>query len=134
MTYIVNRQSPWMGEECIEIANGVDEISPGMLTSKYPSEGEYSTRQEALDAALELQKAILAATKVQWPIVLSYGASIGLYSDGAEGLDLEELQAWVSREEPTDDEIYNGVGVEGGIAYDTTADEPGSLGENDWRL
>ena len=35
---------------------------------------------------------------------------------------------------PTDDEIYNRVGVEGGIAYDTTADEPGSLGENDWRL
>ena len=35
---------------------------------------------------------------------------------------------------PTDDETYNRVGVEGGIAYDTTADEPGSLGENDWRL
>lgn len=35
--------------------------------------------------------------------------------------------------EPTDDEIYNGLGREGGIAYDP-ADEPGSLGENDWRL
>lgn len=40
---------------------------------------------------------------------------------------------------PSDDDIYNRVtgpftGVEGGIAYDTTADQPGSLGENDWRL
>ena len=35
---------------------------------------------------------------------------------------------------PSDDEIYNRVGVEGGIAYDTTADEPGSLGDNDWRI
>ena len=33
---------------------------------------------------------------------------------------------------PTDDEVYNRVGVEGAIAY---ADEaPGSLGEHDWRL
>lgn len=36
-------------------------------------------------------------------------------------------------DEPTDEEIYNGFGVEGGIAYDPY-DEPGSLGENDWRL
>ena len=35
--------------------------------------------------------------------------------------------------EPTDDEIYNRPGVEGGIAY-ATNDAPGSLGENDWRL
>ena len=40
---------------------------------------------------------------------------------------------------PSDDDIYNRsfsehTGVEGGIYYDTTADEPGSLGENDWRL
>lgn len=38
--------------------------------------------------------------------------------------------------EPSDDEVYNrtwlGGGVEGGIAY--ADDEPGSLGENDWRL
>jgi hypothetical protein len=34
---------------------------------------------------------------------------------------------------PTDDEIYNRVGVEGGIAYPLD-DAPGSLGENDWRL
>lgn len=36
--------------------------------------------------------------------------------------------------EPTDDEIYNRPGVEGGIGYPLEADEPGSLGENDWRL
>jgi hypothetical protein len=41
--------------------------------------------------------------------------------------------------EPSDDDIYNRsfsehTGVEGGIYYDTTMDEPGSLGENDWRL
>jgi hypothetical protein len=35
--------------------------------------------------------------------------------------------------EPTDDEIYNGPGREGGIVYDRD-DEPGSLGEHDWRL
>lgn len=45
-------------------------------------------------------------------------------------LDLDEFQR---DGEPTDDEIYNGYGREGGIAYDPT-DEPGSLGENDWRL
>lgn len=33
---------------------------------------------------------------------------------------------------PSDDEIYNRPGVEGGIVY--TDDEPGSLGENDGRL
>jgi hypothetical protein len=36
-------------------------------------------------------------------------------------------------DEPTDDDIYNGSGVEGGIAYGPD-DSPGSLGENDWRL
>lgn len=35
--------------------------------------------------------------------------------------------------EPTDDDIYNGPGVEGGVVYDQF-DGPGSLGENDWRL
>lgn len=35
--------------------------------------------------------------------------------------------------EPTDDAIYNRVGVEGGIGYGPD-DEPGSLGEHDWRL
>ena len=44
------------------------------------------------------------------------------------------LEAQRQEDGPTDDEIYNRVGVEGGIGYDTTADEPGSLGENDWRL
>lgn len=34
--------------------------------------------------------------------------------------------------EPTDDQIYNRTGVEGGIGY--TDDALGSLGENDWRL
>lgn len=34
---------------------------------------------------------------------------------------------------PSDDDIYNRAGVEGGIAYDMD-DAPGSLGENDWRL
>lgn len=38
-----------------------------------------------------------------------------------------------SRDEPTDDEIYNRPGVEGGIGY-SLDDAPGSLGENDWRL
>jgi hypothetical protein len=45
---------------------------------------------------------------------------------------------WTGRDtepaEPTDDEIYNRVGVEGGIGYSLTDDSPGSLGENDWRL
>ena len=41
---------------------------------------------------------------------------------------------WAEADGPTDDQIYNRVGVEGGIAYDTTADEPGSMGEDDWRL
>ena len=35
---------------------------------------------------------------------------------------------------PTDDELYNRPGVEGGIAYALSGDEPGSLGENDHRL
>lgn len=35
--------------------------------------------------------------------------------------------------EPTDEEIYNGLGREGGIGYPLD-DRPGSLGENDWRL
>lgn len=35
---------------------------------------------------------------------------------------------------PADDELYNRPGVEGGIAYALSGDEPGSLGENDHRL
>ncbi len=35
--------------------------------------------------------------------------------------------------EPTDDDIANGYGREGGIAY-APDDQPGSLGENDPRL
>ncbi len=35
--------------------------------------------------------------------------------------------------EPTDDDIYNRPGVEGGIGY-APDDQPGSLGENDFRL
>lgn len=35
--------------------------------------------------------------------------------------------------EPTDDEVYNRVGVEGGIGYPLD-DGPGSLGEHDFRL
>ena len=53
----------------------------------------------------------------------------------------EEAEERRRRDEdgPSDDEIYNRSfgshrGVEGGIAYDTSDDEPGSLGENDWRL
>jgi hypothetical protein len=57
----------------------------------------------------------------------------------AEMSELSWLRLNSAPDEPTDDEIYNRVtgphtGVEGGIAYDTTADQPGSLGENDWRL
>ena len=36
--------------------------------------------------------------------------------------------------EPTDDDLYNGPGMEGGISYGMQDDSPGSLGENDWRL
>jgi hypothetical protein len=39
-----------------------------------------------------------------------------------------------ARDEPTDNEIYNRPGVEGGIGYSLADDSPGSLGENDWRL
>ena len=54
-------------------------------------------------------------------------------------LEAERARRKLDEDGPTDDDIYNRsfgphTGVEGGIAYDTTADEPGSLGENDWRL
>ena len=56
-------------------------------------------------------------------------------SELATDLDHDALAEIIRQiDGPTDDEIYNRVGVEGGIAYDTTTDEPGSLGENDWRL
>jgi len=63
----------------------------------------------------------------------------GLASSGAAATEarIDELAAyadsrpWIDRE-PTDDELANGHNREGGIAY--TVDEPGSLGENDWRL
>jgi hypothetical protein len=47
--------------------------------------------------------------------------------------NLDLLEPIPDVREPTDDEIYNGFGREGGISYDPY-DEPGSLGENDWRL
>lgn len=53
----------------------------------------------------------------------------------AEQQEAADAEAQVDRE-PTEDELANrswyGGGVEGGIPY--TTDEPGSLGENDWRL
>ena len=54
--------------------------------------------------------------------------------DRDDKLLADELEARRQEDGPSDDEIYNRVGVEGGIAYDTTADQPGSLGENDWQL
>ena len=51
--------------------------------------------------------------------------------------DEDDDEAWRKRRDedgPTDDEIYNRPGVEGGIGYDMGGDEPGSLGEHDWRL
>ena len=67
-------------------------------------------------------------------------AMIAYHLFAAHGIDPDE---WADAEvvdltepgcvrEPTDDDLYNGHGMEGGIAY--TTDEPGSLGENDWRL
>lgn len=41
---------------------------------------------------------------------------------------------WAEADGPTDDQLANGYGVEGGIGYSVVNDEPGSLGENDWRL
>lgn len=63
--------------------------------------------------------------------------------DGMRAPRAEEVTVSMKRDEldddgrdrePTDDEIYNRPGVEGGIAYDLADDSPGSLGENDWRL
>lgn len=45
----------------------------------------------------------------------------------------ERLQTRSEADGPSDDEIYNGPGREGGIAFGPD-NEPGSLGENDWRL
>lgn len=53
--------------------------------------------------------------------------------DAAElAVAIADADVVVTDREPTDDEIYNRPGVEGGIGY--THDAPGSLGENDWRL
>ncbi len=44
-----------------------------------------------------------------------------------------ECDCKVSEREPTDEDVYNGYGREGGIGY-APDDQPGSLGENDPRL
>jgi hypothetical protein len=48
-------------------------------------------------------------------------------------LSEEEEEARRQEDGPTDDEIYNRPGVEGGIGFPMD-DAPGSRGENDWRL
>ena len=60
------------------------------------------------------------------------GVSLVSLDAVSPGTDGHGSQAASKNDEPTDDDIYNGHGMEGGIAY--TTDEPGSLGENDWRL
>ena len=69
-------------------------------------------------------------------------AMIAYHLFAAHGIDPDEVAAAPTVDltepgcdlEPTDDEIYNRPGVEGGIGYPLGGDEPGSLGENDWRL
>ncbi len=63
-------------------------------------------------------------------LLLLLAGSAGVI-DWIVGTDADELVE--DDREPTDDEIYNRPGVEGGIVYDQF-DEPGSLGEHDWRL
>jgi len=53
---------------------------------------------------------------------------------GNQGICTVCVLADLEPREPTDDDLANGFGMEGGIAYDTTDNEPGSLGENDPRL
>lgn len=65
-------------------------------------------------------------TKWGWIIKLDDRDGVWFYRES-------EFEVIATDSEPSDDEIYNGFGREGGIAYDPY-DEPGSLGENDWRL
>ncbi len=51
----------------------------------------------------------------------------------AEPWEAPMMSTFEDDREPTDDDIYNGYGREGGIAY-APDDQPGSLGENDPRL
>lgn len=105
MEYVVSRQAPWDDEKYIEIACGRDEVSPGMLVPEFTLEGTYDTRNEAVQAAIELQETITSVID-EWPIKISAAASIGLYGQYSDELNVDELREWVNREVVSDEDEW----------------------------
>lgn len=83
-------------------------IADGLASAGYPVTGDVSPGE-----AIELDRLFQGFVRMM-------------------ALNNDDIAALTDRE-PTDDEIYNGPGREGGIGYDMF-DGPGSLGENDYRL
>jgi len=93
------------------------------VDGKWSSNGlVFATVDEARDAARDLMG--------RWTLVRDWRA---IESNDPVNYRWEGRAVRIEEPEPTDDEIYNRPGVEGGIAY-AMDDAPGSLGENDWRL
>ena len=61
------------------------------------------------------------------------GAAVESHTTAAFATDGTGPIARDDEDGPSDDEVSNRAGVEGGIAFDTSGG-PGSLGEHDWRL
>jgi hypothetical protein len=102
MEYHVTRQNGFYDEEPrVEIALGLDNISPGMLVGKYETEGYYDGASDAVEAALQLardwHRDELHREDGRFAVTISSAASLGAYPTADDGDSDEELHAWAAR-------------------------------------
>ena len=131
---------------CAEIADdpwiGMDDDNLLLLVARtraWMKDQEYPRSDTELKAMRNTEQTLQRMNRLAY--IEDKQKSDALFAqDKRDKLKADALEAAkADAEEPTDDDIYNRstgpyTGVEGGIAYDTTDDQPGSLGENDWRL
>jgi hypothetical protein len=99
MEYYVARQKPWDGLPYVEIAHGLDELSPGCLVAEYSQEGSYDNRADAAQAAIELSEVWEPS---EGRICISTAASIGMYPSEGDEWNVDELLEWIEREPGSD--------------------------------
>lgn len=109
MTFVVTRQTNFYdeGAPSVEIAYGMDNVSPGALssTTMFPDDfTEAEDPREAVEVAIKLRKAwwphiryTSMGEKRYVPFTISGAASIGLYPTVEDGLTAAQLRRWAKQ-------------------------------------
>lgn len=104
MSYLVTRQSNFYdnGAFSVEIAHGLDNVSPGALASRFTGEfEEFNSPIEAAEVAIRIRKEwakipmdseLLSEGTI--PFVISGSSAFGLYPTVADGFTAAGLRRW----------------------------------------